>query len=132
MPFRKNSGKKTMTMMSPENATPGATSSAAARMSAFGFPRIRRRKISVKMIALSTMSPTATARPPSVMMLTPRPRCGKRRSPAPMLTGIVRSTMRSARKLISVRPSTTTTISAASRTMLRPLEMERLMKSDCR
>ena len=40
--------------------------------------------------------------------------------------------MRSARKLISVRPSTTTTISAASRTMLRPLEMERLMKSDWR
>ena len=118
--------------MSPENATPGATSSAAARMSAFGFPRIRRRKISVKMIALSTMSPTATARPPSVMMLTPRPRCGKRMSPAPMLTGMVRSTIRSARKLISVRPSTTTTISAASRTMLRPLEMERLMKSDWR
>ena len=49
-----------------------------------------------------------------------------------MLTGIVRSTIRSARKLISVRPSTTTTISAASRTMLRPLEMERLMKSDWR
>ena len=49
-----------------------------------------------------------------------------------MLTGIVRSTIRRARKLVSVRPSTMTTISAASRTMLRPLEMERFMKSDWR
>ena len=116
--------------MKPENATPGATSRAAARISARGFARTRRRKISVKM--MSTMSPTATARPPSVMMLTPSPSAGKRSSPAPMLTGIVRRTVRSARRLMSVRPRTRTTISTASQTIDRPFAIDRLMKSDWR
>jgi len=84
------------------------------------------------MIALSTTSPTATASPPSVMMLMPRPSAGKQSRPAATESGIASSVISVVRTRSSVRPSTSTTMIAASRTMRPPLLIESRMKSACR
>ena len=93
--------------------------------------RSRRRRLmtSVKMMAASTMSPAATAKPPRVITSMPIPKIGKRMSPARIENGRVARTIRMVLNSRSVtRRTIATTMAASIATLPAPL-MDFSMKS---
>ncbi len=103
IPPMPKSGRNTATTISVAKAIGRPTSIAAAsvraRRSSAPAPARRCSTFSVTMIAASTSSPTAIARPPSVMVLMPTPR-GRSSSPESATeSGIVSVTIAAARAL---------------------------------
>jgi hypothetical protein len=120
MPDMAKSGRKTAITISVAKAMGRPTSRAASsacrrRPSAEGAVR-RWKMFSVMMIAASTRSPTAIARPPSVMVLMPTP-SGFNISPERAIdSGRVSVTTSAARRLPRRTKSTPTTSTAPRRT----------------
>ena len=116
---------KTSETISVEKATPGRTVPTA-----LAIVKSRRRQIaSVRMMAASTISPAATAKPPSVITLTPRPSGGNSSTATGIVSAIEASTTRTVRTRKSVSTRTTTTTITASRTTRAPPSMDVPMKS---
>ena len=117
-----------------ETISPFASSSTAnlLRRCSGGRAALRvrlRQATSTNTMALSTTSPTATARPPSVMMFTASPKSGKQAMPSSTESGMVMRVMIAVRRFSRVSTITSiTTIPAMMRVSL-PFSSERLMKS---
>ena len=92
--------------------------------------RVRlRQATSTNTMALSTTSPTATARPPRVMMLTASPKVGNKAMPRMTERGMVMSVMIAVRRFSSVSTITSITTIPAMMSVSLPFSRERLMKS---
>ena len=96
-------------------------------MAAFRFRC--RQAISTKMMALSTTSPTATARPPRVMMLMASPKTGNIIIPNRTDRGMEISVMMAVRRFSSVRKMTIMTTAPAMSRVSVPLSRDISMKS---
>ena len=96
------------------------------------FSRRRRKTFSTSTMASSTNSPIATARPPSVMVLMPRPNHWKTMNVTKSDRGIAVSVMKVVRKLRRKRNSTIETIRLPSRRASSTLAIARSMKFACR
>ena len=138
-PESNSRGIKTTTTVRAENKTEGATVCAASTItevrgflcvaSKESFSASFRRMTSVKIIAASTMSPIATANPPSVITLTPRPSEGKISNPIRTEIGMVARTMIIVLSSNNVTRRTIITIIAASRATSLPPSMDLAIKS---
>ncbi len=93
------------------------------------FSRRRRNTFSTSMMASSTSSPMATARPPSVITLIVRPSADSTRKATARLSGSAVRVMSVVRTSIRNSTSTITMKIAASRSTLTRLSTERWMKS---
>ena len=96
------------------------------------FSRRRRKTFSTSTMASSTNSPIATARPPSVMVLMPRPNHWKTMNVTKSDSGMAVRVMKVVRKLRRKRNSTIETMRLPSRRASTTFAMARSMKFDCR
>ena len=141
-PCRNSSGTNTMTMMTVANTTELRISLLAANVTAIigrrsdsgsaAFSRMRRNTFSTSMIASSTSSPIATARPPSVITLIDMPAAHSTTSATPRLSGsavsvisVVRTSSKNSIRMIATKI-------AASRSTSSRLLTDSWMKSACR
>ena len=141
-PERKSTGENTSRMIADDAPMAPRISSFAAISTAYfdlrscggsaAFRESLRQAISTKIIALSTTSPTATARPPSVMMFTAMPNAGNSIIANRTDSGIAASVTSAVRTFSSVRKMTSMTTMPAVTSVSAPLARDISMKSDWR